>query len=308
MLQKRLTLIALVLGGALTTGAFLGAFFIAGVPDFGSTTTPKPVDSARYRGDSIETLAKTADPAGWVGYEATVVSKDSSKTVGEIKSADASSITIATSAGDVSVSRDQVDSVKVHTYKYGKPDWGQKIFYFHVPVAIASFLVFVFAAYFAVRFIMTRDRAYDTRGHIAMEVVGLFVSLTMITGILWTRAAWGRWWDWEPRLTTYFILTLLVVAYFVLRTSVDDEERRGIYSAVFAILAFIDVPISFFITRLIPSTHPVIEKGGLEGPMLASFLTGLFGMMFIGFAVYQLRLAEEFLQERLEAVKTAMED
>jgi len=43
-------------------------------------------------------------------------------------------------------------------------------------------------------------------------------------------------------LTTYFILTLLVVAYFVLRASVDDDERRAVYAAVFGIIAFIDAP------------------------------------------------------------------
>ena len=70
-----------------------------------------------------------------------------------------------------------------------------------------------------------------------MEVTLLFVILTLITGDLWTKASWGVWWEWEPRLTTYFIMTLLVIAYFVLRNSVEDEERRAVYAAVFGIIA-----------------------------------------------------------------------
>jgi len=144
--------------------------------------------------------------------------------------------------------------------------FSQKIFYFHVPVAEASFLVFAVAAYFAIRFLVTRRKEFDTKSRIAMEVTLLFVILTMITGDLWTRASWGVWWQWEPRLTTYFIMTLLVIAYFVLRNSVEDEERRAVYASVFCIIAFIDAPISFMITRIIPSDHPVVftEAGSMR--------------------------------------------
>jgi len=189
------------------------------------------------------------------------------------------------------------------TISYERPWLSQKIFYFHVPVAEISFLVFGFAAFYSIRFIMTRKREYDTKAKVSMEVTLVFVLLTMATGILWTRAAWGVWWDWEPRLTTYFIMTLLVIAYFVLRNAVEDEERRALYGAAFSILAFIDVPISFFITRLIPSNHPVIESGGLEGPMLVSFIVAQIGMIALGYAIYQLRMGEMQLRDRIEQAK-----
>jgi heme exporter protein C len=112
-------------------------------------------------------------------------------------------------------------------------------------------------------------------------------------------------------LTTYFILTLLVVAYFVLRASVDDDERRAVYAAVFGIIAFIDAPISFAITRLVPSElHPVVigVPGGLDGTQLAAFLIAMFGMLAFGFVIYQLRWREERVKERIEALKSALED
>jgi heme exporter protein C len=192
-------------------------------------------------------------------------------------------------------------------------DFGQKIFYFHVPVAIASFVVFFFTAFYGVRFLMTRDRRYDTKARIATEVTLVFVLLTMLTGDLWTRWAWGVWWVWEPRLTTYFILTLLVIGYFVLRASVEDEEKRAVYAAAFGIIAFIDAPISFAITRLVPASseaHPVVigVPGGLDGKQLAAFLISMFGMIAFGYVIYQLRYREECAKERLEALKTALED
>ena len=193
-------------------------------------------------------------------------------------------------------------------YQYGKAWFSQKIFYFHVPVAEASFLVFGVAAFFAIRFLMTRRKDFDTKSRIAMETTLLFVILTMVTGDLWTRASWGVWWQWEPRLTTYFIMTLLVIAYFVLRNSVEDEERRAAYAAVFSIIAFIDAPISFLITRIIPSDHPVVfQEGGLDPSQLIPFIIGQIGMLMIGYAIYTMRMHEERLQERLAVAKESLE-
>ncbi|TLM78854.1 MAG: cytochrome C assembly protein [Actinobacteria bacterium] len=186
-----------------------------------------------------------------------------------------------------------------------------QIFYFHVPVAESSFLVFTFAMFFAIRYLMTRDRKHDTRSRLGMELTLIFVILTMITGDLWTKARWNVWWQWEPRLTTYFIMTLLVVGYFVLRGSVEDEERRATFSAVFAIFAWIDAPVSFIITRVMQdaSSHPIVfENGGLaETPAaLVTFIVAQIGMLCLAFAIYRMRMREEHLKERLEAAKIAL--
>jgi heme exporter protein C len=192
-------------------------------------------------------------------------------------------------------------------FSYERPWFSQKIFYFHVPVAEASFLIFGVAAYFAIRFLMTRKRSYDTKSRIAMETGLVFVVLTMITGVLWTKASWGVWWEWEPRLTTYFIMTLLIVAYFVLRNSLEDEERRATYGAVFAIIAFIDAPISFFITRLIPSSHPVVFQSGMASSNLLPFIIAQIGMLMVGYAIYAMRMSEELISERIDVAKEALE-
>jgi len=189
--------------------------------------------------------------------------------------------------------------------------FSQKIFYFHVPVAITSFVVFFFTAYYGARFLQTRDRTFDTKARIATEVTLIFVTLTMITGDLWTRVEWGVWWTWEPRLTTYLIMMLLVIGYFVLRASVEDEEKRAVYASAFGIIAFLDAPLSFAITRIVPSgSHPVVFRtgGGLDAMQLTAFLLGLFGMLLFGYVIYQLRYREERVHERIDALKAALED
>ena len=187
----------------------------------------------------------------------------------------------------------------------------QKIFYLHVPVAVASFAVMVVAAFFAARFLATKDRAHDRASRTAMQVTLVFIIATMISGDVWTRFEWGVWWVWEPRLTTYFILMLLVIGYFILRNALDDPERSARFGAVFCIIAFIDAPISFFITRLVPSSvHPVVFRtdSGLPPAMLIPFLLGLFGMCMIAFALYRYALRVNTAADEVEELKERLEE
>ncbi len=187
----------------------------------------------------------------------------------------------------------------------------QKIFYLHVPVAVASFVAMAVAAFFAARFLATKDRVHDRASRAAMQVTLVFILATMISGDLWTRFEWGVWWVWEPRLTTYFILMLLVIGYFILRNALDDSERSARFGAVFCIIAFIDAPISFFITRLVPSSvHPVVFRtdSGLPPAMLIPFLLGLFGMCMIAFALYRYALRVNTAADEVEELKERLEE
>lgn len=192
-----------------------------------------------------------------------------------------------------------------------RPLMSQKIFYFHVPVALISFVALAFTAYYGIRFLMTKQKRFDTAGKVSAEIALVFILCTMVTGELWERFEWGVWWTWEPRLTTYLILMLLVIAYFILRTAIDDEERKASYAAVFGIIMFVDVPLCFMITRLIPSgVHPVVFRtdSGLSPDMLLPFLLALFGMAFIAFGLYRLRFRQFLLQERLDALKETLDE
>ena len=185
----------------------------------------------------------------------------------------------------------------------------QKIFYFHMPSAIVSFIALVFACYYSVRFLMTKHQRFDTCAKVAMQIALVFVIMTMITGDLWTRFEWGVWWTWEPRLTTYLILMLITIAYFVLRNAIDEPERRGVYAAVIGVIATIDVPICFMVTRLIPSSvHPVVlREGGMTADMGATVAVCMVGLLLVGFGLYRMRFRQVRLQERLQDLKDEVE-
>ena len=186
----------------------------------------------------------------------------------------------------------------------------QKIFYFHMPAALTSMVLLFAAVVYCIRYLMTKEQRYDTCAKCAMEVSLIFVLATMITGEMWTRFEWGVWWTWEPRLTTYLILTIVVIAYFILRTAIDEPERRATYAAVVGIICFIDVPITLMVTRLIPSSlHPVVFRaGGLTPDMAITVGVCMIGMLLVGFCLYRLRFRGLRLQERTDVIKRELED
>lgn len=189
--------------------------------------------------------------------------------------------------------------------------FSQKIFYFHVPVGMSSFIALIFTALYGVRYLMTRDEGYDVRAKTATEVAVVFMIATMVTGVPWTRFEWGVWWSWEPRLTTYLILILMAIAYFILRTAFSDSDKRCSYASVFGIIMFIDAPICFMITRLIPSsTHPVVFRtdSGLPPDVLVPFLVCMLGIVLIAFALYRVRLRQSLLSLRIERLKEELDE
>ncbi len=189
--------------------------------------------------------------------------------------------------------------------------FSQKIFYFHVPVAMSSFIALIFTAFYGVRYLMTRDEGYDVRAKTATEVAVVFMIATMVTGVSWTRFEWGVWWSWEPRLTTYLILILMAIAYFILRTAFSGSDKRCSYASVFGIIMFIDAPICFMITRLTPSsTHPVVFRtdSGLPPDMLVPFLVCMLGIVLIAFALYRVRLRQSLLSLRIERLKEELDE
>jgi len=204
------------------------------------------------------------------------------------------------------------------TVNYLNPWFSQKIFYFHVPIAQLSLVVFTLAAIFAVAFLRTKDPNYDLRSRIAMETTLLFTIGTMISGSLWTRASWINSWGElggillsEPRLVTYTVMLMFVVAYFVLRRSVDGEEKKATYSAVFSILAWIIVPFSFIFTRVTNQVqaHPTDALNpGMDTTNLIPFIICIIGMLMLGYAIYTLRVREEKKRIQLEAIKEDIED
>jgi len=189
--------------------------------------------------------------------------------------------------------------------------FSQKIFFYHMPVAVISMVALLFTAIYGIQFLRKRESKYDVRAQTATELSLVFVSMTMVSGVAWTRHDWQAWWVWEPRLITYLILMLMVIAYFILRAAVSDPERRATYSSVFGIIVFVNAPISFMITRLIPtSMHPVVIRGdeGMPPLMLIPLLVTMIGFALIAIALFRKRVRARLMEEQVETLKLRLDD
>src|SRR5665647_2442307 len=110
--------------------------------------------------------------------------------------------------------------------------FSQKIFYYHVPIAETALVAFGIAFVAAIAYLRTQNLKWDRLGVVCVRLGLLFSLLVMITGMIWGKAAWDVWWAWEPRLTTFLLVCFLYIAYLVLRSVVEEEQRRATYAAV----------------------------------------------------------------------------
>jgi len=187
----------------------------------------------------------------------------------------------------------------------------QKIFYFHVAIAMVALLAFLVAAIEGIRYLRDRDRRHDEISSICVGIGLAFSILVVITGSIWAKASWGTWWVWtDPRLVTFVIVLLLYAAYFVLRSSAEGE-RQARYSAIYSIAAFASVPLSFYSVRVARSfVHPVVfNSGGANMPdsMLAWFVVGQIAMIGVFLTVLQLELIQRRADSALRRIKARLE-
>jgi len=190
----------------------------------------------------------------------------------------------------------------------------QRVFYFHVAAGWVGMLGFLVAAGAGVAYLRTARRKWDLVGLAAVEIGMVFAFVNVITGAIWARPIWNTWWTWDPRLTTATIMLLIYAAYLMLRQGIDDPDRRARFGAVYAIVGFLSVPLTFFSARLFRTIHPVVigsNQPGAEGAfdmtplMLQTFLFSLltFTIIFADLMWHRLRLgrlADEVEQKKLE--------
>lgn len=140
----------------------------------------------------------------------------------------------------------------------------QRIFYFHVGAAWVGSLAFLVALVGGVMFLLRPDRKWDTLSMAAVEIGLVFLSMAIVSGSVWGKPAWNTWWLWSPRLTMVTIAWLAYAAYFMLRGAVDDEEKRARFSAVYVIISFITIILTFVSIRVLRDIHPVVFGGATE--------------------------------------------
>ena len=141
----------------------------------------------------------------------------------------------------------------------------QRIFYFHVAAGWAGMIGFLLAVFSAIMYLVKGDLKWDVIGLAGIEIGLVFSLINIVTGSIWARPIWNTWWTWDPRLVTATIMELVYVAYLMLRQGIDEPEKRARFGAIYAILGFVSVPLSFLSIRIWRTIHPVVIGSGDAG-------------------------------------------
>jgi heme exporter protein C len=191
----------------------------------------------------------------------------------------------------------------------------QRILYFHVGSAWTGFLAFFIVFVAGIIYLWRRNPFWDELGAASAEIGIIFTTIVLTTGPIWARPIWNTWWPWgDPRVTTTLILWLIYVAYFALRSSLTESEKRARFAAVFGIIGFIDVPIVFLSVRWWRTIHPVVitrNEVKMEPEMLHALLiaVGAFTVLYFTllFMRTAMRLQYTVTEEMVQAVRERSE-
>jgi heme exporter protein C len=182
----------------------------------------------------------------------------------------------------------------------------QRIMYIHVPTAWVAFFAFFVVFLASVIYLWKRLPEADRLAYASAEIGVLFTALTLLDGAIWGKPTWGTWWTWDARLTTTALLFVIYVGYLMLRSYIDEPERRARLSALVGIVGFIDVPIIYMSVLWFRTLHqpPSIQRGGASMPdaMLFTLLVNFaaYTLVYLFFLVKRVRI--ESLQALLDTV------
>jgi len=188
----------------------------------------------------------------------------------------------------------------------------QRVFYFHVSAGWVGMIGFFVAVVSGIFYLAKGEHKWDVAGLAGIELGLVFFFINIVTGSIWARPIWNTWWTWDPRLVTATIVELVYIAYLMLRQGIEDPDRRARFGAIYAIVGFVSVPMTFLSIRIWRTIHPVVigsSDPGAEGAfemtadMKTAFFFSLFTFTVIGITLVWHRIRLGNLADKVEALK-----
>ncbi|RZP16232.1 MAG: cytochrome C assembly protein [Candidatus Dadabacteria bacterium] len=168
----------------------------------------------------------------------------------------------------------------------------QRIFYFHMGYVLVFTIAFTMNLIYSIKYLRSNNPSESNMAYINAEIGTLFTLLTLVSGSIWAKPVWGTWWTSDPQLTTTLILFILYFTYLVFHKL---AEKSGVprYSSIFAIIAFIDLPIVYISVRVMRGISPVVfggEGGGIAPEMMDTLIVTFIAFLFLYFYLLDMRI------------------
>lgn len=191
-----------------------------------------------------------------------------------------------------------------------------RIMFLHVPMSWVGFLAFIVTLWYSVLYLRREQADHDLMAASSAGIGLLFCSLAYVTGALWAKFNWGKFFNWDMREFSVLVLLLMYGAYFALRSSIPQPARRARISGVYAIISCVAALFLLFIVpRMTQSLHPGSQSDTNAGPILStqadainitksyifSLSLGAFTLLYFWMLNLGIRIrkAEEAVRERM---------
>jgi heme exporter protein C len=178
--------------------------------------------------------------------------------------------------------------------------------FFHVTMWFAMMIIMLSSMISSIRFLSKFRMSADVWAVESANTGMFFGTMGLLTGMLWANYTWGDWWVNDPKLNGAAATMLIYLAYFVLRGSLDDDEKRAKISAIYNIFAFTMLVVFLVILpRMTDSLHP--GSGGnpgfstydIDDTMRLVFYPAIIGWTLMGVWILQIRVRTRFLQMKI---------
>lgn len=178
--------------------------------------------------------------------------------------------------------------------------------YFHVSLWFAMMIIFVAGMVNSIRYLSSKKMIFDHKASSFTSVGILFGILGLLTGAVWAKHTWGAYWSWDIKQNMTAIALLIYLAYFVLRASIPDVDKKARLASVYNIFAFSAlIPLIYVIPRLFSSLHP--GNGGnpafgsqdLDNTMRLVFYPIIIGWTLFGWWIATIKSRTKTLEEKV---------
>lgn len=181
--------------------------------------------------------------------------------------------------------------------------------YFHVSLWFAMFILFLVSVIYSIIYLKRKEPNYDFISSSLVEVGTLFGILGLITGSIWAKNTWGAYWTTDVKLNMAAVSMMIYAAYLVLRTSIQDQDKKAVIASSYSIFAFfIIIPLIFVIPRLTDSLHP--GNGGnpglggedLDNTMRMVFYPAIIAFTLLGIWMSNLMIRFKKIRAKIEEI------
>jgi heme exporter protein C len=198
----------------------------------------------------------------------------------------------------------------------GDEQTAQRIFYLHMGCNFAALSAFLLSLIGSIGYLVTRNLEWDRLSHASIELGTLFGIGMTLSGSIWAKPTWNTYWTWDPRLTTVTITLLIYVAYLLFRSGIENRHTRARFASIYALFAFLSVPMTYYSARWFRSIHPVVFNGDNQeasgsfaiGPTMGqTVMIAAISFCILFAALLILRWQQLRLQDRIEAIREELE-